>query len=514
MQAEEEAPEAALRSRVASATRWSLANTVVIRVGNFALGVILARFLLGPHEWGLYAVGLLVLNVLLSANEMGVSLAIVRWDGDVRRFAPTVLTLSFANSFLLYVVLFLAAPYVAELLGSPDAAWMLRVLCFCVVIDGLACVPHGVITREFLQGRRMAIDFTVFLVSGVVTIVLAMAGTGAMAFAWGSLAGSVSSLIGSALAAPGYIRFGWDRTQAKALLRFGLPLAGASILVLAMLNVDSAVVGAVLGPTALGLYQIAFNISSWPVRSLSEAARRVSFAGFSRVADSPEQIVAGFRRALTFLMAAAAPICALLAVLAEPVVLAVYGAQWRAAAGPLGYLAILGLARVAYELAYDCLGASARRSSLIIVQGIWLAALVPALILLARRDGIVGVGQGHVLVAVLVAGPAFLIALRLAGIPVSVVLRALAVPLGGGALAALAAWATLHLVGEGFLGLVAAGTAGLVAYAPAALLMWKSLRASPVPARVPGEADTVPIVRPDEDTVPIVRRTPAYTSDR
>jgi len=62
--------ERSLSSRVAAATRWSLLNTVVIRVGNFALGVVLARYFLGPGEWGLYAVGLLVLNVLLSANEV------------------------------------------------------------------------------------------------------------------------------------------------------------------------------------------------------------------------------------------------------------------------------------------------------------------------------------------------------------------------------------------------------------------------------------------------------------
>ena len=45
-----------------------------------------------------------------------------------------------------------------------------------------------------------------------------------------------------------------------------------------------AIVSATLGPAALGFYQLAFNISSWPVQSISAAARRVSFAGFSRLA--------------------------------------------------------------------------------------------------------------------------------------------------------------------------------------------------------------------------------------
>ena len=96
---------------------------------NFAFGALLARTVFGPSAWGLYAVSQIVLTVLLSANELGVSLAIIRWDGDIRRFARTVFTLSVASSTLIYVALYAAAPEVARLLGSPDATGMLRLLC-------------------------------------------------------------------------------------------------------------------------------------------------------------------------------------------------------------------------------------------------------------------------------------------------------------------------------------------------------------------------------------------------
>src|SRR3954464_10977333 len=71
-------PVTNLDRAMATATRWSLVNTIVIRIGTFATGVVLARYFLGPAQWGLYAVGLVVLAVLLSANEMGVSLAMIR----------------------------------------------------------------------------------------------------------------------------------------------------------------------------------------------------------------------------------------------------------------------------------------------------------------------------------------------------------------------------------------------------------------------------------------------------
>lgn len=103
-----------LGRKVGSAAKWSLVNTVVMRLGNFVTGIILARFFLGPEAWGVYGIAQTVLLVLLSANELGVSLAIVRWEGDPRRFAPTVLTLSAVSSCLLYAVLFAAAPAVSR----------------------------------------------------------------------------------------------------------------------------------------------------------------------------------------------------------------------------------------------------------------------------------------------------------------------------------------------------------------------------------------------------------------
>lgn len=465
-----------LGRKVGSAAKWSLINTVVMRLGNFATGIVLARYFLGPEAWGVYGIAQTVLLVLLSANELGVSLAIVRWEGDPRRFAPTVLTLSAASSCLLYAVLFATAPAVADVLGSPEASGVLRVMCLCVVLDGLSQVPAGFLTREFAQGRRMAVDALNFVLSTAVTLLLAVQGWGAMSFAWGSVVGNVAALIGCWLAAPGTLKFGWDREQARALLKFGLPLAGASMLALGVVNVDTMVVGATLDPLALGFYVLAFNISGWPVRVISEAARRVSFAGFSRLADAPQALAAGFARALGVVTAATVPLCVLLAALAAPVIGLLYGERWLPAAGALPWLMALGLVRIGCELAYDCLVAIGRRRSLIGVQGLWLVLLIPALVIGARGGGIVGVAQGHVVVAGAIVVPVFLLALHRGGIPLGTVARACSWPLLGGAV-----MTAVLLVLEGYLGdsvpaLLATAAAGTLCYAVCLLPARKTLR--------------------------------------
>src|SRR4029453_10368021 len=75
---------------------WSFLNTVVGRVGTVLVGIVLAR-LLTPADYGVFAVALVALNALLSMNELGVSLAIVRWPGALDRLGPTGPTLATAG---------------------------------------------------------------------------------------------------------------------------------------------------------------------------------------------------------------------------------------------------------------------------------------------------------------------------------------------------------------------------------------------------------------------------------
>jgi O-antigen/teichoic acid export membrane protein len=475
-QAGQAKPTESLGRKVSAGARWSMVNTAVLRIANFATGVVLARFVFGPRAFGLYAVSQVVLLVLLSANEMGVSLAIVRWEGDVRSFGRTVVTLSVASSTLIYAALYVAAPQVAGMLGSPAATDMLRVICLCVIIDGLVCVPLALLNREFLQQRRMLVDSLNFVVSTGVTLWLAFSGAGAISFAWGSVAGCTVALVAATVAAPYLILPGWNTQHARGLLRFGLPLAGASLLLLGVFNVDSAIVGATLGPAALGFYQIAFNISSWPVNSILEAARRVSFAGFSRVAHSGPLLSDAFARAVGLVMALAVPACVLLCTLSEPLIRTVYGERWIHAAPALTLLAILGLLRVAYGIAYDCLAAGGRQHALVGVQGLWLAALVPVLVIGALTYGITGVAAGHVLVAGLIVGPAFVWALARGGTTVRSIAAACWRPAVGGVLMAAVSELVIWEFGGSTLGLVLAIVAAGSAYIPVVYPMRALLR--------------------------------------
>jgi hypothetical protein len=113
------------------------------------------------------------------------------------------------------------------------------------------------------------------------------------------------------------------------------------------------------------------------------------------------------------------------------------------------------------------------------VQALWLAALVPVLFIGARWRGITGVSIGHVAVAALLVGPAFLWTMSSAGIKVRSIFKACLRPFLGGALMAVVSLAVIHYLGEGLVGLAAAIVAALAVYAPFVYPMRKLARKAP-----------------------------------
>ncbi|WP_305784100.1 lipopolysaccharide biosynthesis protein [Symbioplanes lichenis] len=459
-----------LASRAGRALGFSFASTALARLGTLAIGVALAR-ILGPQEFGTFAVAMVALLAVLSFNELGVSLAIVRWPGDPRAVVPTVATISIAASAVVYAACWLGAPAFAGLMGSPDAAPVVRVLALCVLVNGIVAAPAALLQRHFRQDRKMIADQVTTWLGSFVSIGCALGGLGAMSLAYGQLTGAVLGGVLLAVFAPAGLRAGFDRATARKLLRFGLPLAGSSIIVFAVANIDRLLVGAVLGPVPLGFYVLAVNLSNWPVTMFSQPVRAVAPAALARLQHDPASMRATFLSTAGLLTSLTMPVCVLLAVAADPLIRLVYGSTWGPAADVLPWLALLGALRIVFELIYDYFVVLADTRVVFTVQVIWLVSLVPAVWLGARSGGSPGAAAAQFAVGLAVVLPLYLYELRRAGIAPRAFLGRLAGPTLGSLVAAGLAWSVGRAVPTDLGSLAAMGVVGA---AVLALLLHRS----------------------------------------
>jgi O-antigen/teichoic acid export membrane protein len=444
---------------------WSLVGTFVTKAGSFALGLVLAR-LLTPADFGVFAVALAVMAFAMHVNDAGIIAACVQWRGRLEEMAPTGALIALLSSLFVYGVLWLSAPAIATLSGVPEATPLVRLLTLVIVVDGITAVRAAALLRRFEQDRLTKANIIGMLANVAVALPLAVTGSGAYSMATGQVAASVvtGTLVFKYANLP--IRLGFDREITKKLLTFGLPLAVSLGIEAVLLNADFVIVGNVVGVVALGYYLLAFNISSWVPGLVGTAVRYVSVPSFSRLAEqNAETLALGVRRSLPVLVGAILPAAVLLATLAPQLVDFLYGDKWGPSAVALRYLTVLMVVRMLTSLAFDILtGLGSTRYTVWLNAG-WAVALVPALWTGAHLDGIRGAAIAHGVVAVLVALPLAVLALRFAGVNLVPTLPALVRPTIGAAIAA----AVIVLIdavvnGNSFVQLSLAGGAGLIVY--------------------------------------------------
>ena len=201
-----------------------------------------------------------------------------------------------------------------------------------VVFDGLCGVPNALLGAGFPPATGGVVaDFSAIAVNAAVSVGLAIgrlrpAGAG----------------VGDRRRQPrrgAPHRLGWlpagpapasvPSRRSGGCWQVGLPLAGASLLVFLMLNIDYVVIGGVLDAEALGFYVLAFNISSWPSNLLTASDPERVDPGLRSARREPGPApTPGFVEIFGVVMTFTLPVAGLLAVLAHRVVEVLYGSRW------------------------------------------------------------------------------------------------------------------------------------------------------------------------------------------
>jgi O-antigen/teichoic acid export membrane protein len=455
----------AIRHSAVRGLVWSLGGTILSRFGGLALGLVLAR-ILAPSDFGLYAVAVAATQFVMMVKDVGVIAATMHWRGPLDEMTPTASTLALVSSTTLYAIFWVGAPAFSSFAGNPEAAPVVRLLTAVILVEGVTAVRSGVLMREFRQDRLVVANLCGLAVNAAVAVTLAISGAGAMSFAAGQVAGAVviGAIVFISAAVP--VRLGWDGSVAARLLRYGIPLAAGLALEAVLLNADFVIIGRLLSAEVLGYYLLAFNISSWALTTITASLRYVSVAGFSRLSEMDAEVLSrSTQRSMVSLYQLAIPIGVLTAVLAMPIVALLYGPSWIPAASVLRFLAVLTVVRVLISFAMDILMGVGSTKAMLWVNAVWAAALIPALYVGVERYGIRGAGIAHAVVAVAVACPLAIWALRRVGIRLSPILPKLVRPTMAAVAAGGSARVASDLVGSpAILDLAVAGVAGLATY--------------------------------------------------
>ena len=336
-----------LEHKVASGVAWSFSEKLLSMVVQMVVSIIVARQL-APADFGVMAIMTFFTSVALAIVDSGFSQTLIRKAYPTDEDYRSVLGFNVVVSVVLYA-LFVAAAYpLAELYSAPVIRDIAPVLFLVLPINSLCVVQTVMFTREFRFALLSKIVFVASLVSGVVAVVMAVAGCGI----W-SLVAQRLLMMGIKAVAFWSIRR-WHTTARfsfaalRAMAPFSLRLLTTDLIASIYNNVAQLFIGKMHSTGMLGYYSQAQKLKDLPVTSTVQAVQGVTYPALSKLEGDDAKFSAGYIRILQLLSFVLFPVMLGLVAIAPDMFMLLLGQKWMPT---VPYFEILALSGMAYPLA-------------------------------------------------------------------------------------------------------------------------------------------------------------------
>lgn len=232
---------------------WKTMEVVLKKIISTVVTIILARILSG-EDYGIIALTTVFITFSNVFTQNGFGLALVREKNLEKRDISTALTSNLVFTSLLYCLIFVFAPYIAEFYKTELLCDVLRVISLTVIVQGFYSIPMSVCTRQ-MRFKYISISGTLSsALSCVAGVVLAYLGFGVWALVAQQLVMSGVDCILLPILSKFRISFIFSRGSFKKLIKFSVGSSAASLLDFAGNYGVSLLLGRAISVEQLGIY--------------------------------------------------------------------------------------------------------------------------------------------------------------------------------------------------------------------------------------------------------------------
>ena len=484
-----DAPSQTVARTALGDTALTVAERIISQVAQFTIFIVAAR-ILGPAEFGMFALASAAAILLLRVAEVGWAPFIMSQSGDAT-VPRQVLLVAILAGVAVGAIGILGALLTRAFGFPPETVLLLVLFSVWVMIATTSSAQKGVLIWSNRLKASAICEISGEVVGLGVALASLLSGWGVLSLAFGRLAFQTTHVTLSFLITRLAPMRGMDRTLLKELWVFSGQIFASRLLINIRLYTATFIIGGFLGPLAVGYFRAADRLVSAAAEVIAVPGQLLAWTHLRRARDNGDESgrLDRINRQVSFhfkiLVVGGAPVLIWLMLMSDELIGGLLSHEWLPAAPLVAILAIsrlLFLFGIVTEPLMSIAGQAKR------LPAFTLAVLITSIVLtfLAVRFGVYAVAWSQVTIAGLVLAATAWLFQRYASIRLPEViapLRGSILPLicGVGTLAALD-WAAAD---RGLPNLVEALGFGLVAIAVYLIaivrfdpLFWRQLRTS------------------------------------
>jgi lipopolysaccharide exporter len=383
------------KKKAISGAKWTSLSTAVNAILQFAQVAVIAR-ILSPSSFGVVSVSTLVINFLSIFAHFGFSNSIIYKQESDQKSLSTIYYINIGMGILMFGVIYLITPLLIMYYHESKLEPVLHTAAFYFPIVFLGQIFNILLEKE-LRFKSLAVIDIVSSVSGTTAAILfSYNGFEALSLIYGLLIAQVIRMICQNLLGRRYFTpiKHFNFKDINDHLKFGLYNVADSILGFANTNVDTIMIGGLLGVKELGYYTIASQVAVYPVVRISPIIIQICYPIMARMKDSIEGLKNAYLQIMDFISFVNIPLLGGLFIMAPFVIPMIYGPGWEPTVPLIRLFVFMGIFSCLQYPSSPLAFSTGKPNLLFNINLVTFIIKLPMIFLLGKYYGLFGVALG------------------------------------------------------------------------------------------------------------------------
>ena len=316
-----------LKAKTLSGMIWMFLERIGAQLVSFIVSVVLARLLM-PEDYGVIAIVTIFITLCNVFVDGGFGNALVqKKDADVVDFS-SVFYFSFSFSVVLYVILFFAAPYLANLYQMDILCPLFRVMGLRLIIASFNSIQKAYVSRNLQFKKFFWSTIIGTVISAVVGIVMAYSGFGVWALVGQYLTNVVIDTLVLFITVRWHPIWAFSLSKMKTLVSYGWKVLVGSLIDTFYEEFRALYIGGLYTAQDLAYYTRGKQFPYLIINNTNSTIMSVLFPVMSKKQDDNMELKRLTRRAIKTSSYIIMPVMFGLASIAKPLVLLLLTEKW------------------------------------------------------------------------------------------------------------------------------------------------------------------------------------------
>ena len=316
-----------VRKQLTHGVLWNFIEKVLMEGAQFVIGIILARLLI-PSDFGL--IGMLAVFIAISNAfiDGGFAKALIQKKECSDIDYSTAFVSNIVVSLIIYVILFVSAPWIAVFYHEPILTDLTRVLALNFVLGSFNIVQRARLMSQvdFKSLAKIKVSSVIF--GGFVGVGMAYKGF----CVWSLVGQTISATLLQIIVFPFFSKWKpsmrFSTESFRSLFGFGSKLMVTGVYSVIINNISTICIGRAYRSSQLGFYTRASQFSQLISFTVNDVLGTVTFPVLSHLQDDKDHMVSVYRKTLFLTALVIFPIMILCTLLAKPIILILLTEKW------------------------------------------------------------------------------------------------------------------------------------------------------------------------------------------